>query len=203
MGPNGSLRVLLHCHINMDYCALIRVDFGFPGLLIRVSWLLTHTIISHYSPCELIFIPRFIISMGWVRPRIRNTSRNPKLRQWLDVTKDWFLSPYATLMPEAWCPGCWIRPGVSMSPSSVLWKRDSRLLPTSYFAWARLCLDGDVHIIKQEGYSQTSSSFLLRCVEYCQTLCAASPTLLFMDISGGYDNLGPKAPDPLLPLSSM
>lgn len=64
MAPNGSLRVTLHCHINMDYCALIRVDFGFPGLLIRVSSLLTHTIISHYSPCDLIFIPRFIISVG-------------------------------------------------------------------------------------------------------------------------------------------
>lgn len=57
MDPNGSLRVILHCHINMDYGALIRVDFRFLGLLIRVSWLLTHTIISHYSPCEVIFIP--------------------------------------------------------------------------------------------------------------------------------------------------
>lgn len=115
MAPNGSLRVILHCHINMDYSALIRVDFRFLGLLIRVSWLRTHTIISHYYPCDLIFIPWFIISVERVRPRIINTSRSPKLRQRLDVTKDWLLSPYATLMPEAWCPRCWIRPDVSMS----------------------------------------------------------------------------------------
>lgn len=38
MDPNGSLRVILYCHINMDYDALIRVDFRFLGLLIRVSW---------------------------------------------------------------------------------------------------------------------------------------------------------------------
>lgn len=99
----------------MDYSALIRVDFRFLGLLIRVSWLRTHTIISHYYPCDLIFIPWFIISVERVRPRIINTSRSPKLRQRLDVTKDWLLSPYATLMPEAWCPRCWIRPDVSMS----------------------------------------------------------------------------------------
>lgn len=42
MDPNGSLRVIPHCHINMDYDALIRVDFRFLGLCIRVSWLLKH-----------------------------------------------------------------------------------------------------------------------------------------------------------------
>lgn len=58
MDPNGSLRVILHCHINMDYDALIRVDFRFLGRLIK------HTISRRYSPCELIFTPHSLFSRG-------------------------------------------------------------------------------------------------------------------------------------------
>lgn len=58
MDPNGSLRVILHCHINMDSDALIRVDFRFLGRLIK------HTISSRYSPCELIFTPHSLFSPG-------------------------------------------------------------------------------------------------------------------------------------------
>lgn len=58
MDPNGSLRVILHCRINMDSDALIRVDFRFLGLLIK------HTISSHYSPCELIFTPHSLFPWG-------------------------------------------------------------------------------------------------------------------------------------------
>lgn len=58
MDPNGSLRVILHCRINTDSDALIRVDFRFLGLLIK------HTVNSHYSPCELIFTPHSLFPWG-------------------------------------------------------------------------------------------------------------------------------------------